>query len=191
MFPIVLTFSQFERAGATSYFLVLLPNESSTPITQSMANTRYAEWKVLMISAVPASLIRAPPNVKYMIMVRMAMLNCCPTNLIVLKIEFATAESFGAIEDMTAVVFGDEKTPKPMPASTRLRITRISGESSRKKIKNSIDNAQIAIPTEEMMNGERLSESHPASGETRAMLAGCTMRINPAISGWKPRMIIK
>ena len=67
----------------------LFPSESSTPTKQTMANTIKVVWMALMILSIPASLMRASPMVKYMMIVMVAIPESCPIIRIVLIIELA------------------------------------------------------------------------------------------------------
>ena len=89
---------------------------------------------------------------------------------------------------MTALVFGDEKKPNPIPRIIRLTMIKRREESLPRNVSSTRPRVVKTIPMEAMMPGSILSERLPAIGEQIIMMMGCVTKIRPACSAVKPLM---
>ena len=106
------------------------------------------------------------------VIVTITILSVCPIDLMVANIEDATPYSALSTHDITALVLGDEKSENPRPVITRAMIITKICVSRPMKININVPAAQNAIPTEDIMKGEILSENIPMTGESTAMIMG-------------------
>ena len=89
---------------------------------------------------------------------------------------------------MIALLFGEEKNANPVPIKRKIPPTKTIGICVSRNEKPKMPIAVIAIPAEATRRGSCLSDSVPASGDSSAIIIGCSSMKRPAVEASKPRM---
>lgn len=103
-------------------------------------------------------------------MVTMTIPMVCPKVRMVDTKEDATPKSAFSTQDIIALVLGKENSEKPRPVTTKDTTTTHTGVSLPIKIKGKIPTALMAIPIDDKVNGENVSESFPIWGDKTAII---------------------
>ena len=115
------------------------------------------------------------------IIVTITMLSVCPMDRIVASMDDATPYSDLSTHDITALVLGDENSEKPRPVTSKAIIIITRLVSCPMKINIAAPAAQKPMPTDDILNGENLSDILPIIGESTAMTIGWNIIMSPAV----------